>query len=391
MASTLHRGDAVKLVVFGLTVSSSWGNGHATLWRGLCRALGDLGHRVVFFERNSPGYAAHRDVTELPGHDLRLYATWDDIRADADRELAEAEVAMVTSYCPDAIDASTAVLQSRATVRAFYDLDTPVTLAYIRAGERVPYVPANGLGGFDLVLSYTGGRALDALQQQLGATRVAPLYGSVDPEVHHPVAPRAEFAADLSYLGTCTGDRQQTLGRLLLAPAQERPDKRFVIGGSQYPDSFTWMPHLRHVPHVPARDHAVFFCSAGLTLNVTRGPVAEMGWCPSGRLFEAAACGAPIVTDAWEGLDAFFQPGTEVLTARDTADVLAALDLDEAERRRIGQAAMERALACHTSEARARDFEAAIAGALAATRAPCPEPRTTDGGVGEPAAASVAE
>jgi spore maturation protein CgeB len=381
----------MKLVVFGLTVSSSWGNGHATLWRGLCRALGTLGHRVVFFERDVPYYAEHRDLTELPGHELRLYARWSDVQAEADRELTGADVGMVTSYCPDAAAATRALLQSRASLRAFYDLDTPVTLSRLAAGEQVDYIPPDGLRDFDLVFSYTGGRALDVMQRRLGARRVAPLYGSVDSEVHRPVTPNPSFAANLSYLGTYAQDRQDKLMRLLLAPAAERPDRRFLIGGSQYPARFTWMPNIYYVRHVPPSDHAAFFSSAGLTLNITRKAMASMGWCPAGRLFEAAACGAPIVTDTWDGLDAFFQPGVEVLAAARTEDVLAALDLGDEERRRIGAAGRDRALACHTALNRARDFEAAIAGALA-VRAPGHDPKTAPGSVGEPAQpASVGE
>jgi spore maturation protein CgeB len=194
--------------------------------------------------------------------------------------------------------------------------------------------------------------------------------------VHRPESPRPEFAADLSYLGTYAEDRQDKLERLLLAAARERVDKRFLIGGSQYPPSFSWVKNLYYVQHVPPHDHAAFFSSAGLTLNITRKAMVAMGWCPSGRLFEAAACGAAIVTDAWDGLDAFFQPGVEVVVANDTADVLAALDLGDEQRRLIGEAARERTLSCHTAMQRARDLEGTIAGVVAAAHAPCPEPQS---------------
>src|SRR5581483_5209326 len=160
----------MKLVVFGLSVSSSWGNGHATLWRGLCAALGRMGHRVVFFERDVPYYSAHRDLWELPGGgELILYPDWDQTRRSASRQLEDTDVAMVTSYCPDAIAATDLILESRASMRVFYDLDAPVTLARLRSGEAVDYIGPRGLRDFDLVLSYTGGRALDLLKEQLGA------------------------------------------------------------------------------------------------------------------------------------------------------------------------------------------------------------------------------
>src|SRR5438477_6768688 len=201
----------MKLVIFGLTISSSWGNGHATLWRGLCRALTGRGHHIVFFERDVPYYAAHRDLTELPGGALHLYSDWKEVLPLAKRGLADADVAIVTSYCPDGIAASELVLSSRAEVRVFYDLDTPVTLDRLRIGEPVPYLPPQGLGNFDLVLSFTGGQALEELKQQLGARRVAPLYGSVDPEVHRVVGPVDSYRCDLSYLGTYAADRQEML------------------------------------------------------------------------------------------------------------------------------------------------------------------------------------
>lgn len=350
----------MKLVVFGLTISSSWGNGHATLWRGLVRALGARGHRVTFFERDVPYYAAHRDLAALDGHDLQLYASWDDVRDAAARAIEDADVAMVTSYCPDGRAASNLVLDSRAACRAFYDLDTPVTLSRLGRGEAVDYLPAEGLAGFDLVLSYTGGPALDALRSTLGARLTRPLYGSVDPDVHRPGPPHDAFIADLSYLGTYADDRQQALTELLLEPARARPDARFLIGGSQYPPSFHWLTNLYYVRHIPPPDHPAFYSSSRLTLNVTRGAMAAMGWCPSGRLFEAASCGVPIITDWWTGLDAFFQPGGEILVARERHDVLAALDMSDTERLRIAIAARERTLAEHTSACRVRDLEAAI-------------------------------
>ena len=351
----------MKMTVFGLTVSSSWGNGHATLWRGLIRALAGRGWTVTFFERDVPYYAKNRDLTDIEGGRLVLYGDWDDIRAEAAREVAESDVAMVTSYCPDGIAAAGLVLEAGAALRVFYDLDTPVTLARLVRGETVDYIGPAGLAGFDLVLSYTGGAALDALEERLGARRTAALYGHVDPEHHRPAEPRPEFAADISYLGTYAADRQEGVERFLVAPARQRPDRRFVIGGAQYPADFPWTENINFVRHLPPADHPAFFSSSRLTLNVTREAMAAMGWCPSGRLFEAAACGVPIVTDVWPGLDAFFTPGAEILPARTTEDVLAAFDLSDTELKRIARAARERVLADHTSARRAEELEAILA------------------------------
>ncbi len=347
----------MKLVVFGLSVSSSWGNGHATLWRGLIRALHELGHHVVFFERDTDYYARHRDFTEMPWGELILYTDWASVRRRASSQLAGADAAIVTSYCPDAVDACDTVLGSPARVRCFYDLDTGVTLGRVRAGEKVEYIPPQGLGDFDLVLSYTGGGALAELKTLLGARHVAPLYGSVDPDQHRPTAPEERFRCDLSYLGTYSEDRQRYLEDFLMEPARRRPDLRFLVGGSLYPAGFPGAANVELVQHVPAAEHSAFYCSSRVTLSITRPPMAAMGYCPSGRLFEAAACGVPILTDEWEGLDYFFEPAREILVARTTGHAMDALSMSEEQLARIGQAGRERVLSVHTSARRALDLE----------------------------------
>jgi spore maturation protein CgeB len=365
----------MKLTIFGLTITSSWGNGHATLWRGLCKALANLGHDVVFFERDVPYYANARDWQRVPGGELVLYSSWDDVAQRARDELGDSDAAIVSSYCPDALAASNAMLQADRPLSVSYDLDTPVTLSRLRAGATVPYIPRRGLRDFEVVLSYTGGAALEDLRCMLGARRVRPLYGHVDPDVHHPVAPHPRFRASLSWLGTYAQDRQAALEDLLVAPAHARPAERFLIGGAQYPDDFPWTSNVYFIHHVPPHEHATFFCSSRLTLNVTRAAMAEMGWCPSGRLFEAAACGAAVLSDSWSGLEEFYTPGEEILVAEDCAGTLAALDREDGELQRIGRRAHERTLDEHTSHHRARvlieELEAAVRtrGSVAATDA----------------------
>jgi spore maturation protein CgeB len=346
----------MKIVVFGLAVSSSWGNGHATLWRGLIGALAAMGHRVVFFERDVPYYRENRDLHALPNGALVLFSDFDEVASRAHAELADADVAVVTSYCPDAVPATALVLDAPRPLHVFYDLDTPVTLARLGRGETVDYLGPDGLAGFDLVLSYTGGAALSALQQRLGARLVRPLYGHVDPAVHHPVPPVADMRSDLSYLGTYAEDRQAALEMLFIEPARHRPNCRFLIGGSQYPQNFPWTDNIFFRRHVPPEDHPAFFCSSRLTLNVTRQAMAAMGWCPSGRLFEAAACGVPLLSDDWAGLSEFFVPGEEIVIAASAADAIAALDLTDAELARIATRARERVLAEHTSQRRAEQL-----------------------------------
>jgi spore maturation protein CgeB len=357
----------MKIVVFGLTISSSWGNGHATLWRGLARALTGLGWRFTFFERDVPYYAMNRDLHRIEGGELILYSDWDAVRARAQEEAGASDIAIVTSYCPDGISASDLVLSAAPGLTVFYDLDTPVTLSRLGRGESLPYIGPQGLAGFDLVLSYTGGAALTELQTRLGARRVAPLFGHVDPDVHRPAPAAPQYAADLSYLGTYAEDRQAALETLFVEAARQRPQSRFVIGGAQYPTDFPWADNIFFVRHLPPSEHPAFFASSRLTLNVTRRDMALMGWCPSGRLFEAAACGTALISDDWEGLGSFYKPGTEILIAHGTRDTLAALDLSDAETKRLASAARDRTLSEHTSAARAAELvalcEAALGGA----------------------------
>jgi spore maturation protein CgeB len=350
----------MRLVVFGLSISSSWGNGHATLWRGLVRALARRGTSVVFFERDVPYYREHRDLVELEGLELRLYEDWREVVPAACAALASADAAIVTSFCPDGVAATELALESGVPLRAFYDLDTPVTLEKARRGERIPWLGAEALAPFHLVLSYTGGSSLADLERLLGAKRTRPLYGWVDPDVHQPKPPASEYAGDLSYLGTYALDRQPALDALFLEPSRRRPRSRFVLGGSLYPADFPWTDNLYYVRHVEPARHPAFYASSRLTLSITRRPFAEVGWCPSGRLFEAAACGTALVTDTWPGFEEFFTPGREAIACATTEDVLGALDLAESEVARIAAAARERVLAEHTAARRAVELETAL-------------------------------
>jgi spore maturation protein CgeB len=248
-------------------------------------------------------------------------------------------------------------------LHVFYDLDTPVTLDEIERKGAVSYIGPRGLADFDLVLSYTGGQALRELREKLGARRVAPLYGCADAALHRPLPPVAHFAADLSYIGTYAPDRQAALEELFLEPARRSPGRRFLIAGAQYPPDFPWHPNIFFVRHISPPDHPTLYCSSRLTLNVTRATMKKMGACPSGRLFEAAACGTPIISDWWEGLDTFFELGTELLIARAPEDTLAALELSDAELSAMAERARSRTVEQHSAERRVRELEAALTAA----------------------------
>jgi spore maturation protein CgeB len=323
-----------------------------------------MGHEIVFYERDVSYYAGARDLFEIPGGHLVLYPSWQAIQLQAREEVRRADATIVSSYCPDGLAATDLVVAQAAGLRVFYDLDTPVTLARLRADDSVPYIGSRGLRDFDLVLSFTGGpRLFEEFQMRLGARRIEALYGHVDPEVHRPVSPQPHYRADLSYLGTYSQDRQRTLEALFVSPARRRQDLRFLIGGAQYPQDFPWSRNIYFVRHLPPSEHAAFYASSRLTLNVTRRAMAEMGWCPSGRLFEAAACGTPILSDMWDGIGDFFEPGEEVLLAHDEEDALAGIESDDSALLRIARRARERTLDQHSSARRAAELIGLLEGA----------------------------
>jgi len=320
------------------------------------------GHSVSFFERDVSYYASHRDLPPASPFEVVLYSDWSENVERARACLENSDAAIVTSYCPDAKEASDLVLESAVSAKVFYDLDSPVTLERWQTEGDVEYIPPYGLEPFDLVLSYAGGKALPQLKELLGARNVAPLYGSVDPGAHMRAAPSTRYESDLSYLGTYAQDRQLVLEQLFVEPARRAPGKKFVLGGSLYPDHFPWTENMYFVRHVTPPQHPAFYSSSKLTLNVTRAAMVNTGYCPSGRLFEAAACATPVLSDDWEGLASFFEPGAEILIASSTSDVIDALWRDEGDLRQIGAAARERVLDQHTSWHRSLELVQLIEG-----------------------------
>ena len=351
----------MKIVVFGLSITSAWGNGHATTFRALLEALHGRGHDIVFYEKDVEWYASNRDLPQPPYCRLRLYQDWRDIRAEARRELSDAEVGIVGSYFPDGIQAVDQLLDSPAAIKAFYDIDTPITAAALRRDHRTEYLKAEQIPGFDVYFSFTGGPTLLEIEQRFGARLAVPLYCSFDPSQHRRFGVNQRFACELSYMGTYAPDRQAKLEELLLLPAEKLAKNKFIVAGPQYPKDIHWPGNVRRIVHLNPRWHARFYSSSRLTLNLTRREMVTAGYSPSVRLFEAAACGAAIVSDNWPGLESFFTAGKEILLPVDGQDVVRYLALDDAELRQIGEAAQRRVLAEHTSAVRAREFEAAVA------------------------------
>ena len=357
----------MKIVFFGLTISSSWGNGHATPYRAILKGLHRYRHQVHFYEKDVRYYASHRDFDRCDFCHLHLYPDWDAVRASALRQALDADAVVCASFCPDGARIIDQVLDLGRPLKIFYDLDTPVTLGSLERGES-EYLRRDQLPQFDLYLSFTGGDTLDELRHNWGVRLVRPLYGCVDPAVHLRTRRREKFACDLSYMGTYAADRHNKLNRLFLEPARQMRQNTFLLAGSMYPWEWQWPENVCKLEHVASADHAVLYSSSRLTLNITRKQMARWGYCPSGRFFEAAACGTPIVTDWFEGLDDFFDVDRELLVVNEAADVVSAICLPDLELREIAGRARERVLSQHTGEHRARELMIAIEQAASTTR-----------------------
>jgi spore maturation protein CgeB len=356
----------VKLVVLGLSLSSAWGNGHATTYRALLRAFADRGHEILFLERDVPWYAAHRDLPEPDFCRLELYQSPADLEARWREAVAGADAVIVGSYVPDGVAVGRWVQSVARGVTAFYDIDTPVTLAKLAAGDH-EYVSPEIIPGYDLYLSFTGGPTLRRIEQAFGAKAARALYCSVDAEAYAPLDVPARW--DLSYLGTYSPDRQPTLNELLIEVARRAPDLRFCVGGPQYPVDIVWPSNVERLEHVAPADHPTFYAASRYTLNVTRADMIAAGFSPSVRLFEAAACGTPIVSDRWEGLDTLLEPGREIVLADSADQVLKLLrSASEPDRRAMAKAARDRILAQHTAVHRAAELDALLAAARGAPR-----------------------
>jgi spore maturation protein CgeB len=349
----------LRLVVFGLSLSSSWGNGHATTYRALLGAFAARGHDILFMERDQPWYARHRDLMDPGFCRIALYPDLDALSRYR-REVAEADAVIVGSYVPDGVRVGEFVQKTARGTTAFYDIDTPVTLARLARGD-LEYLSPALVRGYDIYLSFSAGPALDTLTEVYGAPAAHPLFCSVDPEVYRPV--RAPHLYDLGYLGTFSEDRQAGLERLLLEPARRLPDHRFIVAGPLYPRTIDWPGNVCRVEHVPPSGHARFYGRCRFTLNLTRSDMVQLGWSPSVRLFEAAACGTPIISDVWAGLDTLFEPGREIALAHDTDDIVALLtSLSAGRRRRMARRARERVFAEHTAARRAMQLEELLVG-----------------------------
>jgi spore maturation protein CgeB len=356
----------VRIVFLGLSITSSWGNGHATNYRALVRELAGRGHQVIFAERDVPWYAAHRDLPHPPWGQTRLYGSVPQLRKELAADVRAADLVVVGSYVPEGAQVGEWVLATARGTRAFYDIDTPITMEALERGGADYLTPAQ-IPRYDLYLSFTGGPTLDRLRERFGALRPRAFYCLVDLDAYAPAGGPGRW--DLGYLGTYSPDRQGPLRELLMAPAQQARSQRFVVAGPQYPAEIDWSDNVQRIEHVAPGEHPGFYSAQRFTLNLTRERMRRAGWSPSVRLFEAAACGVPVISDRWPGLSELFAPGEEILLADRAEDVLRYLnELPEADRRSIAARARKRVLARHGARQRVDQLEAEVDEVRAAPR-----------------------
>ena len=345
----------LDIVMFGLSITSSWGNGHATTYRALIKALAARGHRITFLERDVPWYRDNRDLRSSPYCRIKLYDSLRSVSQQYGSAIAAADVVVLGSFVPDGIALGDWITSTARGVTIFYDIDTPVTLSKLQDNS-AEYISPSLIPRFSMYLSFTGGPTLNLIKGIYGSPRAYALYCAADVAVHKPVNVPKQWI--LGYIGTYSEDRQPLLEQLLFEPARLLPKHRFVVAGAQYPKSLKWPANVRHVDHLPPGSHSKFYCSLDYALNLTRQHMAAAGYSPSVRLFEAAACGVPAISDRWPGIDEFFTPGDEILLANDTDDIVRILsESSQAQRRALAAAARDRVLKSHTAENRALEFE----------------------------------
>jgi spore maturation protein CgeB len=348
----------MKLVVLGLSISSSWGNGHATTYRALLREFAARGHEVIFLERDAPWYAPHRDLQDCAYAEVRFYTSLSDLKREHGPVVRGADAVIVGSYVPQGVEVGEWAISATGGITAFYDIDTPVTLAKLRRGHE-EYLSRELIPRYDLYLSFTGGPTLHVLEGEFGAPRARALYCAVDVNEYYPEPPALSAPHwTMGYLGTYSADRQPKVEELLLQPAAALPDHHFVVAGPQYPPEIEWPENVRRIEHLPPTAHRDFYNAQTFTLNVTRADMVAAGYSPSVRLFEAAACGTAIISDAWEGLDDIFEPNREIFIAQSAEDVTALLrGLSMEDAAVVGEAARQKVLRHHTARHRAAELE----------------------------------
>lgn len=352
------KSDSLNIVIIGLTISSSWGNGHATTYRSLVKGLHRERHKVTFLEQEVDWYASNRDIQSSPYCSLHFYDDVNELKNKYREDIYNADLVIVGSYLQQGIQVAEWVINNTEGITAFYDIDTPVTLSKLEEQD-YEYLHPDLIPEFNLYLSFSGGEVLNILERDYKASSARPLYCSVDTDLYYPESKEKQW--QLGYLGTYSEDRQPTLEKLLLKTAKNQPENTFVVAGPQYPESIEWPVNVERKEHLPPAEHRDFYNRQLFTLNVTRSAMINTGFSPSVRLFEAAACGTPIISDYWKGIEQFFEPGSEILIAESTDEVQQYLNYTDEERMQLSKQARNKILKNHTSRERAKELAGYIA------------------------------
>ncbi len=351
----------LRIAFFGSSLVSAYWNGAATYYRGVIRALHKRGHRVTFYEPDAYDRQKHRDMADPEWAKVVVYPATE---ADVDRCLQDARGAELVvkasgvGVFDELLERRVLELQRPSTRVVFWDVDAPATLERMEQDAADPFralVPR-----YDLVFTYGGGEPVVRAYARVGAKRCVPVYNALDPSTHHPVEPQRRFECDLAFLGNRLPDREERVNAFFFDAARKLPEKRFLIGGNGWAGA-AMPPNVRDVGHVYTQDHNAFNCTPRAVLNINRASMARFGFSPATRVFEAAGAAACLITDAFEGVETFLEPGREILVAssgEEVAELLGSLSPEQAAR--IGRAARERVLAEHTYDHRAAQFEAAL-------------------------------
>jgi len=348
----------MKIAFYGSSLVSSYWNGAATYYRGMIRTLAALGHDITFFEPDIYDRQKHRDIEPPDWCRIVVYPGTIEAALAAAEHCAAFDVVVKCSGVGFADNELLGFLLDAASpeaLRIFWDVDAPATLAEMRAAPNHPLRQA--MSRLDMVLTYGGGAPVVEAYRSFGAPGCVPVYNALDPETHHPVPPDPRFAADLAFLGNRLPDREARVEAFFLAPAARLPGQHFLLGGSGWDDK-PRSANVAYLGHVGTGDHNAFNATPKAVLNISRDSMAENGFSPATRVFEAAGAAACLITDAWEGIELFLAPGEEVLVARDGQDVAELLtDLTPVRAKAIGEAALRRVLAEHTYAHRARQVD----------------------------------
>lgn len=343
----------LRITVLGLSITSSWGNGHATTYRALIGELYKAGHEVLFLERDMPWYAAHRDSPSPDCCETRLYHSVEELKS-YEEQVQESDLVIVGSYVPEGIAVGEWAIKTANGLVAFYDIDTPVTLKNLEQ-DNCEYLNRHLVSGYDLYLSFTGGPTLRFLEEEYASPAARALYCSVDSSEYFPVDELVQW--DLGYLGTYSEDRQPSLEKLLLEPAAMWEKGRFVVAGPMYPQTVRWPENVQRYEHLEPEKHRMFYNAQRFTLNLTRHDMIQRGYSPSVRLFEAAACGTTIISDYWDGIEEIFEPGTDILISKSAEQTLHYLTkTGDDERKAMGMNARDKVLGNHTASHRAEEL-----------------------------------